>query len=787
MDEGKDFQELSMLDLFRLETENQTAVLCKELLALERNPLAGDRLEKLMRASHSMKGAARIVGLDAIVSVAHKMEDCFVAAQKGLVTINSEHIDVLLNAVDTMNTLALLSEQDMQNWLQENKHYMDQLEAQLVAIGKNFDFIDTGFVKSSDLVKKTGLVEIKEALQSQTKGENVTDGAFPVGREFTDGDALLGGASNRTQVHLDTGDTVLRIEASSLTRLMGLSSELMVEARWLRPYADSMLHLKRRYCEISTLLEKVRESIGFSSSMPYHIELLSEAQKKLADCRNTLSERILELDDYDRRSNNLSSKMYNEVLNSRMRPFSDAVHGLQRMARDIARDLGKQVQVLFAGLDTPVDRDVLQKLKAPLVHLVRNAVDHGIELPDFRTANAKDSTGTIKISASHVAGMLVIVVEDDGKGIDLEEIKQKIRHKGLLAKDVIANLNESELLEFLYLPDFSTKGKVTELSGRGVGLNIVKNLVHETRGNVRLSITKGKGIKFRLYLPLSTSVVTGLVVRIANEPYAFPLSRVETVTAISSTQINVINGRQYIELNGEFVGLLSAAELFGMDDNDSKPNSIIHVVIIGNSGKKYAISVDNFVGQKELSVQPLDARLGKVQDISAAALDEEGRPLLIIDVDDLMRSVDVQIAEDETQQLRLKRDIKTIENPKSILVIDDSITVRELQRQLLTTHGYSVDVAVDGIDGWNAVRRKKYHLLIIDVDMPRMDGLELVQAIKQDLHLKSLPIMIVSYKDRPEDKQRGLEVGADYYLTKGSFHDETLIEAVVDLIGTANE
>jgi two-component system sensor histidine kinase and response regulator WspE len=255
------------------------------------------------------------------------------------------------------------------------------------------------------------------------------------------------------------------------------------------------------------------------------------------------------------------------------------------------------------------------------------------------------------------------------------------------------------------------------------------------------------------------------------------------------------------------IGLVSARHLFGEKfgenfvvnsvekDERHYRQPLCHIVVIANQNKKYGVIVDSFAGQKDLAVQPLDARLGKVQDISAAALTEDGQPILIIDVDDLFRSLETHIAEGAagyrvTTAAAVANSGNTTQNAntvnaKTVLVIDDSLTVREIERQLLQAHGYNVDVAVDGMDGWNVVRRKKYHLVITDVDMPRMDGIELLHAIRQDNHLKSLPVMIVSYKDRPEDKQRGLGAGADYYLAKGSFHDETLIEAVMDLIGEA--
>ena len=778
MTEGGDIKDMSMLDLFRLETENQTAVLASELLELEHNPSAEQKLETLMRAAHSMKGAARIVGMETVVHIAHKMEDCFVAAQRQHIQLGSDHIDVLLTSVDLMAQIAHLPETDLQLWLLQKQPFIERLEQQLDAIKNKYPL-----AAKFEPVAGQGACDVLHDKNGEADHPRKTE-SLPVSDE-----------------------PVLRINANRLTRLMGLSSELMVEARWLRPYADSMLQLKKRYGEISSLLEKLREGMHSAVIPLHHANILTQAQSKLTECRSALTERILALDDYDRRNSNLSSQMYNEVLASRMRPFVECTQGLQRMARDMARKLGKDVSIVFDGLDTPVDRDILDKLKAPLNHLVRNAIDHGLEHPRQRIGLGKIPQGVIKVQAQQLGGMLAVTVADDGQGIDLTGLKSKILQKGLVAKKVLEDLSEVELLEFLYLPDFSTRNEVTEYSGRGVGLDVVRDLVRQARGSIRISNTPGEGCKFALHMPLSMSVVSGLIVKIAGEAYAFPLSRVEMLASVSEEQLNVLKSHQYVEINGEMIGLVSARHLFGEKfgenfvvnsvekDERHYRQPLCHIVVIANQNKKYGVIVDSFAGQKDLAVQPLDARLGKVQDISAAALTEDGQPILIIDVEDLFRSLETHIAEGAagyrvTTAAAVANSGNTTQNAntvnaKTVLVIDDSLTVREIERQLLQAHGYNVDVAVDGMDGWNVVRRKKYHLVITDVDMPRMDGIELLHAIRQDNHLKSLPVMIVSYKDRPEDKQRGLGAGADYYLTKGSFHDETLIEAVMDLIGEA--
>lgn len=763
-----DLSSLSMHDLFRMEAESQTAILAQGLLDLEKDTDSDEKLETLMRASHSVKGAARIVGIDAVVAIAHELEDCFVAAQRRKIHLTSSHIDLFLKAVDTIVKIAHHDESETKQWLSKNQDDISKLKQQLSSV------LSGDFSVVADDEVSAAAKDVEESIPSK-KSKPRTKKA-EIGED----------SSSKTKVTDGPDERIIRINADRLTRIMGLSSEILVESGRLRPLTDSMVLLKRRHVELSNLLESIKESVDQTPVSERTRTQLLDAQRKLTDCRALLSERLVELDDYDRRNSNLSSKIYNEVIASRMRPFSDGTQGLQRMARDISRKLKKKVQLVIEGKDTPVDRDILEKVKAPLTHLVRNAIDHGIETPRIRKSNKKSEEGTIQLSATHVGGMLTIVVEDDGQGVELETLRKKIVSRKLAAKEIVGNLSEPELLEFLFLPDFSTKAKVTEISGRGVGLDVVRNLVQEMNGKVTVVNDEGKGLRFSLQLPLTLSVISTLMVEIAGEPYAFPLSRVDRLLSVSPEQVKMVEGRQYITDDDELVGLIPASHVLELQAPAMQYEEF-HVVVVSDRLSRYGIVVDRFVGQRELSVQSLDPRLGKVQDISAASLTEDGIPVLVIDVDDLVRSIDAMASGGPIGTLKPYTDVLSHKVRKRILVIDDSLTVREIERQLLESFGYRVDIAVDGMDGWNAVRRTRYQLVVTDVDMPRMDGIELVNSMKQDNQLRSLPIMIVSYKDRPEDRQRGLEAGADYYLTKGSFHDETLIEAVVDLIGEASE
>ena len=469
-----------------------------------------------------------------------------------------------------------------------------------------------------------------------------------------------------------------------------------------------------------------------------------------------------------------------------MRPFADGIHGFPRMVRDLARDLEKQVRLEIQGPSTYVDRDILEKLEAPLTHLLRNAIDHAIELPEVRRAVGKPVEGTIRLEAQHSAGNLLITVSDDGRGIDLADLRNAIIQRKLTTPEAVEQMSESEVLEFLLLPGFTTKQTITEISGRGVGLDAVQAIVREVRGGIRIWTDLGRGTTFQMRLPLTLSIVRALLVEIGNEPYAFPLVHINRALKVATKDIEVVAGRQHFRFEDRQIGLVAANKIFGGTEHNHMGEQV-SVVVIGNKENCYGVITEKFLGERELVIKPLDPRLGKIKDISSGALLDDGSPVLIVDVEDLIRSVEKSVEAGTLDGMQSGKNGKTLKKTKRVLVVDDSLTVRELEKKLLQTRGYEVEIAVDGMDGWNAARTGHFDLVVTDVDMPRMDGIEFVTLIKKDSNLKSLPVMIVSYKDRAEDRRRGLEAGADYYLAKASFHDEALLQAVVNLIGEATE
>ncbi|NJL21596.1 MAG: hybrid sensor histidine kinase/response regulator [Leptolyngbyaceae cyanobacterium SM1_3_5] len=509
--------------------------------------------------------------------------------------------------------------------------------------------------------------------------------------------------------------------------------------------------------------------------------LVESIRRQEQYCRNLLGDRVAELEEFIRRTTNLSDRLYREVIASHMRPFEEGVQSFSRMVRDLSRSLDKQARLEIIGKTTEVDRDILMKLEAPITHILRNAIDHGIESPADRIAVGKPAEGRIRLEAIHRGGMLAITIADDGKGIDGQKLRQRVIQKQLVPPDLAAKLTDSELLEFLFLPGFSLANQVTEISGRGIGLDIAKSMAQEVGGTVRVISRPGKGTTFHFQLPLTLSVVRTLLVEVAGEAYAFPLSRIDRIVTLQSSDLSTVENCQYFTLDRENIGLVPLYQVLDLPAPNS-PSEPFWVVILSDQISTYGLIVDRCLGERELVVRPLDSRLGKVQDISAAALMPNRSLVLILDVSDLMRSLNNLLGKERIAKRSETRSPKA-ESAKRVLVVDDSITVREMERKLLQNRGYRVDVAVDGMEGWNAVRSYPYDLVISDIDMPRMNGIELIQEMKRHSRFQSIPVIVVSYRDREDDRIQGLEAGADYYLTKNSFHDDTLIRAVVDLIG----
>jgi two-component system sensor histidine kinase and response regulator WspE len=777
----EDLSGFSMLELFRLEAESQAALLGDGILAIEQGRHDAQTIDSMMRAAHSLKGAARIVGVAPAEAVAHALEDRLVAAGRDR-GVDPRSVDTLLAAVDFLGRIATdeRATDPSGPWHDEARGIVEGLRG--LAAGPPATVPPPPEPHPAPGSTPAAAVPVAPPPPTPSGG----------GGDATAGPHAATRSARRQPD--DAGDRVVRVSAESLTRLVGLAGESLVEARLLRPFVDALVRLRETHLALCDDLADLRDTLGDHPAAPrapstrsdaVAIERLDRAHRRAEDLLAELTRRIEGFESFARRNEDLAGRLHHEVITSRMRPIADGLRGLPRLVRDLARTLGKEARLIVTGGQTGVDRDILDSLEATLSHLVRNAVDHGLETAAERLAAGKPAEGTIRLEAAHRAGMLTVTVADDGRGIDLDGLRRSIVERGLAPDDVARRLGEQELLEFLFLPGFSTRSTVSEISGRGVGLDAVQTMAKSVGGGIRVASLPGRSMRFTLQLPITMSVIRAVLVSVRGDPYAFPLTRIDRICFVDRTALGSIEGRQFFDLDGTAVGLVSASEVLGFGVGDPPAEDRLPIVVVSDRGKRFGLIVDAVLGERDLDVRPLDPRLGKVPDVASASLLENGDPVLIVDAEDLVRSIDNLLAGGRPSPVRMESAGPDGPPPRSkrILVVDDSITVRELERQLLESRGYSVDVAVDGMDGWNTFRSGDYDLVVSDVDMPRLDGIGLVKLIRSDTRRGRTPVVIVSYKDREEDRLRGLDAGADRYLTKGSFHDETFVTTVAALAG----
>ena len=755
---GGDFDDLSMFELFAEEATAQIATLAEGLVALESAADKTPVLDELMRAAHSLKGGARILGLEALVKLAHALEDIFVAALRDKLALGGAAVDALLGATDLISAGLAEGEAGMAG--------LDALAAPTLSV--------LATLRAGALVDAAA--STPAAVDRAEPVAPAPASPAPLAPPPAEAPAAPGRAAEKS----------IRMTADAVGRLTSLAAEAVVEATRLESLLDDFSSLRERQGELYKTLTELNALLERGAGPAALHAGLAGAFASLAQSNALLAERHARLEQYARRSSSLAQRLSRETLASRMLPFASILRGYPRLVRDLTRELGKNGRLDLRGESTQIDREVLDRLDAPLGHLLRNALDHGLESPAERTACGKPAEGRLLLEAYHRAGKLRVVLSDDGRGIDPERLRAAVVARGLEPAERAAALSASELYEFLFLPGFSTATALTEISGRGVGLDAVRAMVQDAHGTVRIRSTPGSGTSFDIELPVTRSVVRVLRVSIADEAYAIPIAGIERVLSVDAGALRTIEGRPYFGFEGVDIALVPACEVLALAPPDWQPG-VLRVVVIRDGDRTYGLVVDAFAGECDLVVRPIDPRLGELRDVAALATDEAGGVVLILDVEELVRNVDGLIGGGQLQRLPGVEVDAAATARKRILVVDDSLTVRQAARQLLENQGYAVDVAVDGLEAWSALRLHPYELVVTDVDMPRLNGIELVRKIRGEKRFIELPVVVVSYKDRGEDRQRGLEAGANYYLSKGGFRDTALLEAVLDLIGPARE
>ena len=712
--------------LFAQEAEQRLAKLGQLVLELEQSDVGNlaDVIAEVFREVHTLKGSAAVVGFDGVASYAHEVEEKLAQLRSGSVAPTTPIVDALLIAVDRLGSMIWESVRGDDVDETANAVALDRLNAA-------FD-VAPAVDPSLTIIDPPAAIDLVHPVPAPAPAAPPAPLPLPARPAVAAATATERATSSNRE---SSGTVMVPVERlDELVRMVGEAAAA---------------HLR-----IGRVLT---ERIGVEAS---NISEFSELSRLLIGLQEG-------------------------TMRTRMVPVSTITDSLQRAVRDAARSLGKDVRWEVRGEDTELDRGVLHQLADSLLHLVRNAVDHGIDTPAERAANGKPAQAVVRLHAMQLGSEVVIAVSDDGEGVDLERVRQRAVRSGI----DVENLNDDEVTQLIFRSGFSTTEFVSDISGRGVGLDAVRSSVESARGRVEIHSIPGVGSEFRIVVPITLAVLRCLLVEIAGQRFALPSHRVALAQAEDATVLLHAEGRQMLQLNGLPVPVSDLAEVLGITVSPSPgtPGPGTHsgpgtYVIVHGSLGQHAFLVDALVGQRDVVVKAFSALVPRLDVLAGASIESDGSILLVLDPPGLI----------ERSRHNGNRRVDHSKVPMAprrkggrLLVVDDALTVRELQRTILERAGFEVTVASDGIEALTHLENEVFDLVLTDVEMPRMNGFELTEHIRAHATLSNVAILILTSLASDADRRRGMDVGADGYIVKSSFDEQSLLAAVDRLVGTA--
>ncbi|MCH9743314.1 MAG: response regulator, partial [Gammaproteobacteria bacterium] len=463
----------------------------------------------------------------------------------------------------------------------------------------------------------------------------------------------------------------------------------------------------------------------------------------------------------------------------RLMPVSTLLRPLLRTARDIAHELKKPIEVELLGEEVELDRAILEKIKSPLTHLLRNAIDHGIEEPEERQRKKKSEVGKITINVIEEGSEIRIAITDDGGGVDLNQVVEKALNKQLILKEDVEKLSRENILDLLFMPGFSTKNMITDISGRGVGLDVVRTNLQMVKGKVNIDTEEGVSTTITMSFPLTVATDQGILVRVSGQLFIIPTQTVTRIINLKSVGTQAIEGCLSTNLEGQPIPLYYLADILQLQGSRSKieVDSDMLALVISRGRSTVAFIIDEIIGEREIAIKALMQPLTKSKFITGATISGRGDVILVLHSGDL---VDIAL---ESNTGQLSKDSKLEEQTApNVLLVEDSISTRTLEESIFKNRGYEVTSVVNGSEAWGLLQEKNFDIVVTDVEMPVMNGFELTEKIKNDKRLKDIPVLMVTSLSTEEDKKRGVKAGADAYISKGKFEAAGLLKIVEQLL-----
>ncbi|MCW2542987.1 MAG: cheA [Frankiales bacterium] len=725
-----------LLATFRAEVEERLASLQTGLLALESHKSPRQVVTTLFRDAHTVKGSARMLGLEGVLHVAHNMEDLLGALRDGRFAVRKDHVNLMLAACDGI-ARALPS--------------------------------DGGPAALQD----TALTPLVDALVLAVAGADPVEVPVLTVPEIPDQVLAVEPESPRT-----SSDSV-RVAASKVYDLLDAVGEADLGARRVEQTTGTLLGLAAEHARWAGMVRQATSR--HAATLPPEIAL---ALHRLVGTGDEMTGTVRGLRELVEGHRGGMALVRDGAMGLAMVPVRRVFAALPRIVRDVAQSTGKEVLLKTTGEDVELDKQVLDGVADALKHLVINAVDHGCEKPADRTAAGKPAQAEVPVSARSVGGTVVIEVSDDGAGVDEDAVREKAIRLGLLPPDSTAT--GSALLSTLFTPAFTTSDTVTETSGRGVGLDVVRDAVEELGGTVEVRSEQGAGTSFILTLPVTLGVLRCLVARVGDERYAVPVPGVVESLSLRDAEIHTLAGAPVVLRHGVSVPLLDLGAALGLTRAAGDlPRAALVVRHASGAGGQIAWAVDRLEGESEMVVKDLGAFLGRVPFVGGATIDGDGSVVCLLDLRELADRAVGGTAFVAANDSPTQRKTTTVTGQKKarVLVVEDSVGVRELERVILEGAGYLVETAVDGLDGASRLRDDPADLVLSDVEMPGMDGFDLTRTIRRTKGWENVPVVIMTSRGEEHARQAGLDAGCSAYLLKNEFDQEQLISTVRRLVG----
>ncbi|MGP8283753.1 MAG: response regulator [Desulfomonilaceae bacterium] len=778
---------------FKIEADEHVQTISSGLLDLENSPDSEKRariLETIYREAHSLKGAARAVNLRDVEKICQAMETVLSLLKKEELQPPTHILDTLLDSVE--GVAKLISTDDV------------------FPTGDLLQRLSD--ITSEPAASPDSSPSSPESLASIVSNYKPPKPDEPVTPELSDQlpptseQPFASMGPNQTSVRTIQTDSkrsaqaeTIRIQSSKLDSLLYQVEEMVAVKMAVNQRVSDLKNVKlnldlhgkqwaKVYPEVRILKGIVQNPESYGTTGNYRPQLLkiidflesNEATLKTIEGRLKTLTSMAEND--SRQASSMVDDLLEDMKSVLMLPSSTLLEMFPRLVRDLSGDQKKKIKFTIDGGDIEIDRRILEEMKDPLIHLVRNAIDHGLEGPAARTRNGKSEEGSLSISISQLgAKKAEIVVTDNGSGIDPEIVKLAALRRNIITEQELHNISNEEAIYLIFKSEVSTSPIITDLSGRGLGLAIVREKVEKLGGIVIVESKVGVGTVFRMQLPVTLATFRGTLTKVGSELFVIPTVNVIRAGRVKRDSIRTVENRATITMNGRVLSLVRMTDILEIEPgpDEDEESQFVTIVILGVAEQKIAFSVDAILNEQEVLVKSMGRQLSRVRNVSAATVLGSGQVALILNVSDLIRSAmritgESLFAHTKKSQEVLKR--------KSILVVEDSITSRMLLKNILESAGYDVQTAVDGADAWATLKTGNFDVVVSDIEMPRMDGFELTAKIRGDETLKNIPVVVVTSLESREDRERGIDVGANAYIVKSGFEQNSLLSVVKRLV-----